>query len=214
MQKDFSKTRKGELTNSLTHGLGVGFSIFGLVMLILRASSWVNAWMRVSFILYATSLIILFFASALYHGFQTPKIKDFLKTIDHSAIYILIAGTYTPITLVSLRGGWGWALFGTVWGLAFIGIVLRGVYKDKYPRIATATYVLMGWLCVIALPVLYTALGKTGFSLLALGGVIYTAGLIFYNWEELSYSHAIWHLFVLGGAICHFFVVYFYVVPQ
>jgi len=183
-------------------------------MLILKAVSCKDAQTTVSFIIYGSSLITLFFASALYHGFQAKKIKSILRVIDHSAIYILIAGTYTPITLVSLRGGWGWSLFGVAWGLALIGIIFNGFYKDRFHKISTATYVLMGWSSVIALPMLFSSLGLEGFILLVAGGLIYTLGLVFYTWDDLSFSHVIWHLFVIGGAVCHYLVVYFYVTPN
>jgi len=202
-----------ETVNSVTHGLGVLVSIAGLVMLLFRGARSGSLWMMTSFSIYGASLILLFLSSTLYHALSYPRVKSVLRSIDHSSIYILIAGTYTPFTLISIRGNWGWALFGTIWGLALGGILFTGFFREQFPRVGTVTYVLMGWLSVVVIHRLFATIGLTGLILLILGGLVYTLGIIFYNWSELPYNHAIWHLFVLGGGTCHFLVVYFFVSP-
>ncbi len=203
-----------EIANSITHGIGALASIAGLIMLLLRAVRLNEVWTLVAFTIYGTSLALLFLASTLYHSFFHTGIKSVLRVLDHSSIYLLIAGTYTPFTLVSLRGSWGWALFGAIWGLALGGILFKSFYPQRFPSTETVTYVLMGWLSLVALPKLLASLGLGGLLLLIVGGIIYTLGVIFYAWKDLPYSHAIWHLFVLGGATCHYMVVYFFVAPN
>lgn len=205
---------KEELANSILHGFGLLASIAGLVILLLRAVRWNNTWVLISFAIYGGSLILLFLSSTLYHGLPYQKFREFLRVLDHSSIYILIAGTYTPFTLVSLRDGWGWALFGTIWGLAIGGILFHGISLGRFSSVGTATYVIMGWLSLIVLHQLLSSIGLVGVILLIVGGLIYSLGLIFYKREGLLYNHAIWHLFVLGGGFCHFFVVYFFVTPK
>jgi hemolysin III len=143
----------------------------------------------------------------LYHSFQNPRIKRVLRVLDHASIYLLIAGSYTPFLLVSMRGVWGWTMFGVVWGLALIGVVFKVFFIGRYEVMATAAYVLMGWLCVIAFKEMLVKVPAGGVTFLIIGGVVYTAGVIFYAWHKLPYNHAIWHLFVMGGSICHFFAV-------
>lgn len=201
---------KHEAVNSTIHGIGVLVSIAGLVMLLLHAT---NRWMLVSFLVYGITLILLFLASTLYHAFSYSKAEWLLRAMDHNSIYLLIAGTYTPLSLISLRGPWGWSLFGTIWGLAFIGITVSTFFGEQHPEIETFTYAAMGWLSLIALRKIIAKIGWIGFAFLAAGGLIYTLGIIFYEQEDWNYNHAIWHLFVLMGAACHYFTIYFYVVP-
>jgi len=182
-------------------------------MLLLRAARAENVWMFVGFSLYGASSIVLFISSTLYHALQDGKIKSFFRYIDHGSIYLLIAGTYTPFALISLSGSLGWSLFGTIWGLAIFGILFDVLTSERFPKFGIATYVLMGWLSLIALPGLLNQLGIVGLSLLISGGFVYTLGIVFYTWKELPYNHAIWHLFVLGGGAFHYFTVYFFVVP-
>ncbi|MCP4423243.1 MAG: hemolysin III family protein [Chloroflexi bacterium] len=197
-----------EIANSVTHGIGIGLSVAGLTILVVLAAIYGDVWRVVSFSVYGSSLIILYLASTLYHSFQRPKIKRVFRILDHAAIYLLIAGTYTPFALVSLRGPWGWTLFGVVWGMALLGIAFKTVFPGRYEVAATAAYVVMGWLCVIAYKEMLVRVPPGGLTFLIVGGVVYTLGVIFYAWEKLPYNHAIWHLFVLGGSICHFFAIY------
>jgi len=213
LSKLVSYGKREEIANSVTHGLGTLASISGLVALLLRAVQFSNSWMLAGFLVYGISLILLFLASTLYHALPYPKVKSVFRIIDHSSIYILIAGTYTPFTLVSLRGSWGWSLFGAIWGLALVGIIFNSFFLGRFPRLESATYVLMGWLSVIVIRELFFSIGLNGILLLILGGLIYTMGIIFYKYDKFPYNHAIWHLFVLGGGACHFLVVYFFISP-
>ena len=202
-----------EIANSITHGIGAALSIAGLTLLVSLAAIYGDVWRVVSFSIYGSSLVLLYLCSTLYHSIQHPKAKRILRIFDHSAIYLLIAGSYTPFTLVSMRGPWGWTLFGVVWGLALLGIAFKTVFIGKYEKWATAAYVLMGWLVVIAFKQMLITVPPGGILWLVIGGVVYTLGVLFYAWEKLPYNHAIWHLFVLGGSICHFFAVLFHVLP-
>lgn len=202
-----------EIANSITHGIGAALSIAGLTLLVSLAVIYGDVWRVVSFSIYGTSLVLLYLCSTLYHSIQHPKAKRILRIFDHSAIYLLIAGSYTPFTLVSMRGPWGWTLFGVVWGLALLGIAFKTVFIGKYEKWATAAYVLMGWLVVIAFKQMLVTVPPGGIVWLVIGGVVYTLGVLFYAWEKLPYNHAIWHLFVMGGSACHFFAVLFHVLP-
>jgi hemolysin III len=206
-------TRREEIANSITHGIGALLSIAGLAVLVGFSTTRGDAWHIVSCSIYGTTLILLYLASTLYHSIPIPRLKSFLRTIDHSAIYLLIAGTYTPFMLVNLRGPWGWSLFGTIWGIALLGIILKTTSFGRLPGISLGFYLAMGWIVVIAIKPLLAVLDKGGLELLILGGLAYTGGVIFYVWEKLPYSHAIWHLFVMAGSAFHFFAILFYVIP-
>ncbi len=203
-----------EIANSVTHGIGVLLAILGLVMLVVFASLHGNAWHIVSCSIFGGTLLLLYLSSTLYHSIPSPKIKRLLRVFDHSAIYLLIAGTYTPFTLVNLRGPWGWSLFGIVWGIALLGIILKLTPYAQLRGVSTTLYLIMGWTVIIAIKPMLAVLAPTGFTLLLLGGLAYTFGVIFYAWKRLPYGHAIWHLFVLAGSCCHFFAVFYYVIPQ
>jgi hemolysin III len=207
--KDFSI--KEEIANSITHGIGLLLSIPALVMLVLNAVETANPWRIVSFSIFGATMIILYLNSTLLHSITHEKVKDFFEILDHSSIYLLIAGTYTPFVLVAIRGGLGWTLFGLVWGLALIGIVFKCYYVKKYIVTSTILYVIMGWLIVMAIVPLYHAIGITGFMLLVGGGLLYTVGSIFYVMQKIPYFHAIWHIFVLAGSALMYFCVYLYV---
>lgn len=196
-----------EIANSITHGIGTGLSIAGLTVLVIFAALHGDIWRIVSFSIYGSTLVLLYLTSTLYHGFQHPKAKKIFQIFDHSAIYLLIAGTYTPFLLVSLRGAWGWTFLVVIWGLAFLGIGFKAIFIDYYQKISALGYVLMGWLCIIAGKEFLANIPQSSLVWLALGGVIYTIGIIFLAWRKLPYGHTIWHLFVLGGSICHFFAV-------
>lgn len=202
-----------ELANSITHGIGALLSIAGLAVLSAFSSLFGNVWHIVSCSIYGATLILLYTASTLYHSITHQKVKQIFRIIDHSAIFLLIAGTYTPFTLVTLNGTWGWSLFGTVWGIALIGIVMQCTRLRKYRLLSLSLYLLMGWTIVVALKPLYLSLPLGGLILVIAGGLAYTVGVLFYLWKSMPYSHAIWHLFVLAGSILHFFSVLLYVIP-
>ncbi len=202
-----------EIANSVTHGIGTGLSVAGLTILVVLAALFGDAWQVVSFAIYGSSLIILYLASTLYHGLQNPTAKAVFKRIDHASIYLLIAGTYTPFLLVGIRGAWGWTLLVIVWGLALLGVGFKALFIYRYQKLSVLTYVLMGWLSVVAFKEMLLNIPSGGLILLATGGVLYTVGIIFYIWRKLPYNHAIWHLFVLGGSMCHFFAILFYLSP-
>ncbi len=204
---------KGERFNSISHLFGAVMALTGLVVLVVCASLQGDPWKVVSFSIYGTSLLLLYLASALYHSFRGEKAKAILQLLDHLAIYLLIAGTYTPFALVTLRGGWGWSLFGLVWTLAACGIVIDSLPATRQGRrlLPLAIYLVMGWSCLIALGPLLERLPVTGFILLLSGGLCYTVGIGFYLLGgRVRHFHGIWHLFVLAGSICHFFAILFY----
>lgn len=207
-------SKNEEIANSITHGIGVGLSIAGLVVLVVLGTLRGDVWHIVSFSIYGSTLVILYLASTLYHSFQMPKIKRTFKIIDHSAVYVLIAGTYTPFMIVNLRGPWGWSIFGTIWGLAIAGIIFKLFFIDRFEKLSLTIYLLMGWLCIVAIMPMIAEIPLGGLIWLVAGGSFYTLGVIFFQWEKLRYSHAIWHLFVLGGSICHYFSILFYVLPE
>lgn len=202
-----------EIANSVTHGIGAALSVAGLTLLVALATLFGNIYQIVSFSIYGATLIILYLASTLYHSFQHPQVKEIFRIIDHAAIYLLIAGTYTPFLLVGIRGWWGWTLLVVIWGLALLGISFKVMFIDRFPRASTITYILMGWLIVVALRELWINIPLGGIIWLSIGGVVYTLGVIFYAMEKTRYTHAIWHLFVLGGSICHYFAVLLYLAP-
>lgn len=206
-------SRGEELANSLTHGLGALLGIVGLILLVTGATRHGNAWHVVSTAVFGTTLVLLYSASTLYHSIPGEHAKHLLQKFDHAAIFLLIAGTYTPFVLVTLRGPWGWSLFGVVWGLAVVGVALKFWFAGRFRVTSTLIYVAMGWLVLIAIKPLVAALPAGGMRLLVAGGLCYTGGAVFYLWKRLPYHHAIWHLFVLGGSICHWAAVFWYVVP-
>ena len=202
-----------EIVNAITHGIGTLLAVAGLVLLILFADWYGGVWHVVSFSIYGTTLVLLYLASTLYHSFTHPKTKRVFKILDHSAIYLLIAGTYTPFMLVPLHGTFGWSILGLIWTLAVIGIVFKAVFMKRFSYVSTICYLAMGWLIVIAIKPLLAVLPAPGLIWLVVGGLFYTLGTIFYVWHKLPYNHGIWHLFVLAGSISHFIAVFFYVLP-
>jgi hemolysin III len=202
---------KEEIANAITHGIGVLLSIPALVYLIIFASKYGDAWHIVSFSIFGATMILLYLFSTLLHAIPHSKAKDVFEILDHSAIYLLIAGTYTPFLLVPLRGTLGFTLLGIVWGLAIAGIVLKIFFVKKFVILSTLAYILMGWLIIIAIKPLYEFLSPEGFALLLTGGLLYTIGAIFYVWRKIPYHHAIWHGFVLAGSAAMFFCILFYV---
>ena len=201
-----------EVANCATHGVGLALSVAGFVALVALAWAYGDAWHVASCAVYGASLVALYLASTLYHGARTPRAKRLLQALDHCGIYLLIAGTYTPFTLVTLRGPWGWTLFGLVWGLALAGIVFRVACGER-PVLAVASYVALGWLCVVAVKPILSLVPPGALAWIAAGGLAYTAGVFFFTARRIPHHHAIWHLFVLGGSICHYVAVFVYVLP-
>jgi len=202
-----------EAINIYSHAIGVGFSIVALVLLVVRASQYGDVWHVVSFSIFGASLIILFTASTIYHSAKDSVVRARLRIVDHAAIYVLIAGTYTPFTLVTLSGSTGWVLFGITWGMALSGIVLKIFFTGRFELISTLLYLFMGWLIIFAIKPLVESLPSAGLYWLVAGGVSYTLGAILYAIKQIKFNHAIFHIFVLAGAFCHFISVYFYVLP-
>ncbi|MEE8556237.1 MAG: hemolysin III family protein [bacterium] len=205
---------RAELVSGLFQAAMLLLCIGGVAVLVTFSGVFGSAWHVVSFSIYGASLILLYGFSALYHTARHPGRKHIYKVLDHSGIFIAIAGTYTPLTLVTLNGGWGWSLFGVVWALALTGIVWKAFFVDRYPVGFIAIYLAMGWIGLIAAVPLLDALPAGGLAWLGIGGLVYTLGTLFFVWESLPYHHVLWHLFVLGGVTCHTFSVLFYVLPQ
>ena len=196
-----------ELANSLTHGAGLMLSMAGFMVLVVLAAMRGSAWRIVSCAVYGTTLICLYAASTLYHSVRSRRLKRVLKVSDHSAIYLLIAGTYTPFLLVNLRGSWGWSLFVVIWGLAMAGILFKVWFVEHFSAFSTAVYLLMGWLALVAVKPMLLSVPHSGLLWLLAGGVLYTVGVLFYAWKIVPYNHAIWHGFVIAGSTCHYFAV-------
>ncbi len=203
-----------ELANALTHGLGLLLALLAVPVLIVLAATHGTVWHVIGISVYGGSLITLYAASTLYHSVQHPPAKRILRIIDHSAIYLLIAGTYTPFTLVSLHGTWGWTLLALVWTMALFGITWKLVQVERYMVASTILYIAMGWLVVIAARPLFRAVPLGGIAWLVAGGLAYTLGVAFFGWPRLRFNHAVWHLFVLVGSACHYVAVWRYVLPH
>lgn len=200
-----------EKLNIWSHAFGIFLSIIALVLLIIKAVQQDNIWMMISFPIFGVSLILLYLASTLYHASKEPQKRFKLKVFDHAAIYVLIAGSYTPFTLVSLNGETGWLIFSMVWVMAFTGIILKLFFTGRFKIVSTAMYVLMGWLIVFYFQDLTAHLHEKGVFYLILGGVLYTIGAILYSIKKIKFNHAIFHFFVLAGSFCHFLSIYLYV---
>ncbi len=200
-----------EIANSITHGIGAALATTALTILVVFAALKGDAWRVVSFSIYGASLVILYTSSTLFHAITHKGIKRYFRIMDLSAIFLLIAGTYTPITLLPLRGtGWGWTMFGLIWGIAFLGILSKTFFYGKYEKLSIIFYVLMGWLIVIAIKPMLANLPTGLLIWILIGGLSYTIGIIFLAWTKFPYSHTVWHLFVLGGSISHFFGILLY----
>ncbi|WP_138496586.1 PAQR family membrane homeostasis protein TrhA [Paenibacillus pinistramenti] len=206
-------SRREEMANAVTHGVGALLSAAALVLLIVFASIKGTAWHVVSFTIYGVSMLLLYSCSTLVHGLREGKAKDLFEIFDHSSIYLFIAGTYTPFLLVATRGPLSWTLFGVVWGIAAVGVVFKAFFVKRFLFMSTLFYIGMGWLIVLMWPQLTAAVPAAGVTLLVTGGVLYTLGTLFYVWRGFPYHHAIWHLFVLGGSVLHFFAVLLYLLP-
>ncbi len=206
-------TAAEELANSVTHAIGIVLSIAGLAVMTAFAALRGDAWHLVACSIFGSALILNYTASTLYHSIQIEHLKGALRALDHSAIFLLIAGTYTPFMLVNLRGPWGWSLLIGVWTIALLGISLRLLLKGRRHGLVVGLYIAMGWAVVVAVQPMLLHVATGGLVLLAAGGLAYTLGVIFYKWKSLPYHHAIWHVFVLAGSSLHFFAVLFYVIP-
>ena len=206
-------SRPEEMANGVTHAIGTLLSISGLVLLVVFSVKYGDAYHIVSSVIFGTTLILLYSASTLYHLISHYRTKMVFQQVDHAMIYLLIAGTYTPFTLVNLRGPWGWSLFGTVWGIALMGLLLELVLPKRITWLSLTLYLCLGWMIVVAVKPLVDGLAGGGLILLVSGGLCYSIGVIFYVWKSLPFQHAIWHLFVMAGSLCHFFSVFFYVLP-
>lgn len=196
-----------EILNSVTHGIGTILSVAGLVILIVLATMYGDSRHIVSFSIFGGALIVLYASSTLYHSFSRPSVKTVFKKLDHSAIFLLIAGTYTPFLLVSLRGAWGWSLFGVLWTLAVIGVTIKFITIFRFRGLFVVMYLIMGWLGIIAIKQILGKVPPPGLILLLIGGLSYTIGVIFYCSRRLPFNHGIWHMFVLCGSVFHYFSV-------
>lgn len=207
------RSRREEVLNAVTHGVGTLFAVVALG--ILAASAYLNGggWHMASGIIYGVSMVLLYLASTLYHSFTNQKVKDIFKILDHAAIYLLIAGTYTPFTLIPLHGTIGWMIFSVVWSVAVIGIVLKCFFAKRFKLLSTICYLVMGWFALVMIKPLLASMHVYGLYWLLAGGLLYTVGAVFYLSQRLPYHHAIWHLFVIAGSIAHFVVVFQYVLP-
>jgi len=202
-----------EMLNAATHGFGAILSMSGLVVLIVSANLYGNIWHRLSFSIYGISLLLMYMASTLYHSFKNEKLKHIFKICDHASIYLLIAGTYTPFTLVLFQGTLGWSIFGIIWGLALLGIAQQIFFVDRFNIFSTLCYIIMGWFIIIFIKPLVTSMPFAGFCWLVAGGLLYTVGAGIYLCRQLPFNHTVWHLFVLGGSLCHFITILCFVLP-
>ncbi len=202
-----------EIANAISHGIGTLLSIAALVLLIVFSSIHGSAWHVVTFTIYGSTMFLLYMSSTMVHSLPPGKGKYVFEILDHSSIYLFIAGTYTPFLLIVVKGALGWTLFGIVWGIAVGGIIFKAFFVRKFLFTSTIIYVVMGWLIIFAWSPISAALDPKGIAFLVIGGVLYTVGAIFYVWRGFKYNHLVWHLFVIAGSACHFFCILFYVLP-
>jgi hemolysin III len=203
-----------EVLHAASHGIGVLLSVAGLSWMLYVSLGTGDPWRIVASIIYGASLISLFLASTLYHAWPLSPRKHLFKLLDHCAIYLLIAGTYTPFVLVAMRTGTGWWLFGAIWALATAGILTKLWLRNRYPKLSLVSYLVMGWLVVVAAPQVADAIGTTAMIWLVAGGISYTVGAVFYMATRLPFNHAVWHIFVVAGSVCHFLAIVLYVLPE
>ena len=208
----FGYTPGEEISHSVSHGIGAALSIAGLIISVVMAAETGDATKIVSFAIFGTSMFLLYTASTLYHAFTHKKIKQVFQYADHIAIFILIAGTYTPVALILLGGAWGWSLFGLAWGLAIAGIVYEVVFIERYKWVSISIYLGMGWIAVVAIKPLMETMPFGLFMWILAGGLFYTFGSIFYLIDKVKFFHFIWHLFVIAGTVCHFLGLIFYLI--
>lgn len=204
------QTRAEEWANSITHGIGVVLSVIGLPILVVMAIARGEISLLVGSSIFGGTLVFMYAASTLYHSFRKPNLKRVLRILDHIAIYLLIAGTYTPFVLLYFDGGWAWTLLCLEWGIALAGIVFKLFFTGRFEVASTIVYIAMGWLAVGVMKPLLVAAPSGCVAWMAAGGLLYTGGIVFYAWERLRYNHAIWHVFVLGGSLCHYLALALY----
>ncbi len=213
MQPEPGQSARSETLNCLTHALGLALSISAVPLLIVLAAVRGTAWHMVGVSVYGATLIALYAASTTYHACRAERLRKVFRVLDHSSIYLLIAGTYTPFALVTLRGPWGWTLLGLVWGIAIFGITWKIIAASRFPAVSIVSYLVMGWLAVIAIKPLIAAVQLSGILWLLAGGLAYTLGTIFLGWKKLPYHHAVWHVMVVAGSVCHYLAIAKYVLP-
>ena len=212
IKPDKLQTKTEEIGNATTHAMGALLSLAAMILLIVFAANQNDGLKLASSIVFGCTLLLMYLSSTLYHSLSNPRLKHIFRIVDHASIYLLIAGSYTPFMLVTLKGPWGWTLFTIIWSLAFMGVVFKIFFVHRFELLSTLIYILMGWMALVAIKPIYLHLPTSGIECLVAGGLCYTIGVIFYAWERLKFSHVLWHLFVLAGSIFHFFSVLFYVV--
>lgn len=211
-RSELCDSRGEEIASAITHGVGTAMAVASMVYMLARAGG--EPVRVVAAVVFGTSLVLLYLASTLYHTFSSPRLKGLLQTLDHACIYVLIAGSYTPLSLISLRGPWGWGLLSVVWLLALGGVWLKTVGRGRKDHwMSTGLYIAMGWLAIIAIVPILRNLPLAGVAWLVAGGICYSLGVVFFSWQRLRFNHAIWHLFVLGGSACHVVTAAFYILP-
>ncbi|MFZ4657168.1 MAG: PAQR family membrane homeostasis protein TrhA [Caldilineaceae bacterium] len=213
MPHSSSETLGEEIASAVTHGIGTAFSIVGLTLLLVWAAHLEDGWRVVSVSIYGGALIFLYLASTLYHAIQHLATKRVFHILDHVGIFLLIAGTYTPILLIKMRDWQGWLFFGLIWGLALVGAGMKAFFTGRYTKVSTFAYVAMGWLALLLVNALSAAVGMGGMAWLVAGGLSYSLGVIPFLWKRLPFNHAIWHLFVIGGSVCHYVLIWHYILP-
>ena len=207
--KPYKYSLAEDIANSVTHGVGAALSIAGMTLLVVLATLKGDPWRIVSLSIYGSTLVALYLTSTLYHGIQSPRAKEIFRRLDHVAIFLLIAGTYTPFTLVTIRGGVGWFLFATVWTLAVVGVLLKAFFMGRFEKTSVALYLAMGWVALLTIKPAMAAFPMWGMVGVLIGGLFYSLGVVFYVWERLPFNHSIWHVFVLAGSASHFFTILF-----
>lgn len=212
IKSDTLQTKAEEIGNATTHGMGALLSLVAIILLILFSMHQNDNLKLISSIVFGCTLVLMYVSSTLYHSATNPRWKHIFRIADHASIYLLIAGSYTPFMLVTLRESWGWIVFTVIWSLAFSGVVFKMFFVHRFELLSTIIYLLMGWMSLIVVKPIYQLLPAGGLGCVVAGGLCYTVGVIFYVWERLKFSHVLWHLFVLAGSIFHFFAVFFYVV--
>lgn len=212
IKPDKLQTRAEEIGNATTHAMGALLSLVAISLLIVFATNQNDGVKLVSSVVFGCTLLLMYVSSTLYHSITDPKLKHIFRIVDHSSIYLLIAGSYTPFMLVTLKGPWGWTLFTVIWSLALSGVVFKLFFVHRFELLSTVIYLMMGWMAIVAIKPIYENLPLGGLECVVAGGLCYTIGVIFYVWERLKFSHVLWHLFVLAGSIFHFFAVLLYVV--
>ncbi len=202
-----------EIANAITHGVGAVLSLAGLVVMVALAALHSGVWQVIGCSIYASSLLILYLISTLYHSLTHAGAKRVFQILDHCSIFLFIAGSYTPFLLVNLHGGWGWSLLGIVWGIAVLGIIFKILYIGRDEIVSVIVYITMGWLILVAIKPLMEHITHQGLDLLVAGGLFYTIGVVFYALEKLPYNHSVWHIYVMAGSACHYFAILYAVLP-